>query len=255
MEYLLLLNKKLRMMLPQKERRPLYNDWLRKLQGIAAQNAEQQLDGASKDAQAPQQKAALAELRGNIHQARCTYQHLVNYVDAVFEKSNGAYQTIMVTGTVISRLTKAVQEADKELHAGMPPATIWACLEKHWRKFLDRVGSDLVKNQLNAQNYLARALVRGLDSLFDWLAEITAGLYPDLPLADARWQLHDILTEDTYPFEQNDLFYLPAVLAALFSQDRGLTAEDTLPEDLVETDNWKELPATLKPFFFFSRPV
>lgn len=250
-EYLLLLNKKLRMMLPQKERRPLYNDWLRKLQGIAAQNAEQQLDGASKDAQAPQQKAALAELRGNIRQARCTYQHLVNYVDAVFEKSNGAYQTIMVTGTVISRLTKAVQEADKELHAGMPPATIWACLEKHWRKFLDRVGSDLVKNQLNAQNYLARALVRGLDSLFDWLAEITAGLYPNLPLADARWQLHDILTEDTYPFEQNDLFYLPSVLAALFSQDRGLTAEDTLPEDLVETDNWKELPATLKPFFFF----
>src|SRR5699024_3440855 len=148
-EYLLLLHKKLRMMLPQKARRPLYNDWLRKLQGIAAHNAEQQLAGASTDAQAPQQKAALPVLRANIQQARCTYQHLVNYVDAVFEKSNGAYQTIMVTGTVISRLTKAVQEADKELHAGMPPATIWACLEKHWRKFLDRVGSDLVKNQLN----------------------------------------------------------------------------------------------------------
>lgn len=251
-EYLLLLNGRLAEVLPKNQLESLRKSWLKGFQKSAAEMVEQQLAEPSADNPIThRQKDALARLREAVQQARCRYQDLVDYVDAVFVTDGSTYQTIMITSTVSDRLTKAAEAAAEEMDAKMPPDAIRGCLDKHWGEFLHRVGPSLVQNQLNAQNYLARALVRGLSTLFDWLAEITAGLYPNLPLADARRRLYGILSEDIYQPEQDDLFYLPAVLAALFAQDRSLAAEDTLPGKLMEESSWKELPAALRPFFYF----
>ena len=184
-----------------------------------------------------------------IQQARCTYQDLVNYVNTVFENCGGAYRTIAVTGTVVNQLEQSVKAASDELRAGMTALDIWNCLDTHWGEFLRRAGRDLVKNQVNAQNYLVRALVRGLEAIYSWLAEITADLRPDLPWTDARYRLCDLLAED--PYQADDLFYLSSVLAALFAQDRSLEAEDALPDELLNADSRQNLPMPLKPFFYF----
>ena len=250
-EYLLLLNGRLGEILPKSQLESLRKSWLKALQQRAAEETQRRLSADSGDSQAARrQREALDRLRSAIQQARCCYRDLTAYVDAVFVRDGSGYRTAIVTSTVSDRLTRAVEAAARELHAGMDPEAVLACLERHWCDFLERAGEGLVQNQLNAQNYLARALVRGLDALFAMLADITAGLYPPLPTADARRRLYGILTEDSYQPGANDLFYPSAVLAALFSQDRGLTAEDALPGKLQE-DNWKELPAPLKPFFFF----
>lgn len=251
-EYLLLLNGRLGEILPKSQLESLRKSWLKALQQSAAEETQRRLSADGGDSQAARrQREALARLRSAIQQARCCYRDLAEYVDEVFVKGKSGYQTAIVTSTVSDRLTRAAEAAARELHAGMDPEAVLACLDSHWCDFLERAGEGLVQNQLNAQNYLARALVRGLDALFAMLADITAELYPPLPAADARRRLYGVLTEDSYQSGLNDLFYPSAVLAALFSQDRSLTAEDTLPEKLQEESNWKELPAPLKPFFCF----
>lgn len=250
LQYLLLLNGKLRNLLPARQRRPLYTSWLETLQKRAAEDAGRQPGGVNADAPMPPQAAALANMRRAIQQARCTYQDLVNYVNTGFENCGGTYQTIAVTGNVVNRLKQCVKAANDELHAGMTALDIWNCLDTHWDEFLNRAGADLVKNQVNAQNYLVRALVRGLEAIYSWLAEITADLRPNLPWTDARIQLCDQLTSED-SCQGDDLFYLSSVLAALFAQDRSLKAEDALPDALMDADSRQDLPVPLKPFFYF----
>lgn len=253
--YLLSLNKDLdnALMMPRKELAELRQKWVRELQEMADLAMQEHLDTCSADDQAArQQKEAQFRLDRAVRQGRCTYRALTDYVAEAFRQDGSTY---VVTAGVTGNMTKAVQAVRQKLPALQGEQAIRDCLFQYWKVFLDKSAATFVQSRLTATNYLVRALVRALDPFYTALAQVTAQLSPSCyPKQEGMFRLRDILYEKELRIGAEgceEWFEYPAVLVALFSQERSIEAEEGLRKELMEKKRWQMLSDALLPFFYF----
>lgn len=256
--YLLSLNKDLdnALMMPRKELSVLRQKWVIELQEMADLAVQEHLDTPSADDPAArQQKEAQCRLAQAIQQGRCTYRALTDYVGESFRQDGSTY---VVTAGVTGNMTKAIQAVRQKLPALQGEQAVRDCLFQYWKTFLDKSAASFVQSRLTATNYLVRALVRALDPFYTALARVTVQLSPaHYPKQEGMFRLRDILYETELRIGAEgceERFEYPAVLVALFSQERTIEAEEGLRKELMEKKRWQILSYALLPFFYFYGP-
>lgn len=253
--YLLSLNQDLSntLFMPKKELVELRQQWLEKLQQAAGAAMQAQLSPEIPEAEAiGKQHQAQAAIRLAIQQGRCSYRDLTDYVQEAFRQDGSTY---VVTASVSGAMNQIIQEVRQQLPALQDAAQVEACLLRNWEAFLKDSAPAFVRSRLTATNYLVRTLVRALDPFYTALARVTAELSSArYPKNESLIRLRDILFGQDLIIGENGCeawFEYPAVLTALFSQDRTAAAEESLRTELMEKEAWYDLSDPLRPFFYF----
>lgn len=232
---------------------------------------------AGRAALVPSQQAALDRLAASVKDDNCCFQDLADYVDAVFaHESDGSLLTQNVTGQVNHTMSQAVDAARKALAT---PETVNCqaaedCVLSWWQAFLHNAGPDFARCQINALNYLVRALVRALEPVMDTLANLSWELRPqddkdtfakrmgrayyrlgDFPCSG--WRYYDLLS--TLFVSSLDGDGLAGILCPTSregnkdkSQAKNLRAASSKKEK-PKVEIRSDLPLVLQPLFLFDR--
>lgn len=250
--YLLSLNEDLTnaLMIPREKAHKLRLKWLRELQSHAIKAMQDHLgEDDLTNQSALLQNQALATLRGAIHQGQCTYSDLTAYVNAAFQKDGS---TFVVTNSITGSMTQATEAVRGKLTGLHSEEEIQTCLFDYWDAFLKKAAPAFVQSRLTATNYMLRSLVRALDPFYTALGAVTAQLTPRAGQLDwAFSHLLHLLTDETVLLNQDENLEYVGILTALFSQNRTVTAERALLNELTKKKYRQELSAGLRPFFYF----